>query len=465
MSIAARRLMKANGTEKVFSPAFYVSPSGSDSNPGTMSQPFATLTKAQGVMRGSTIKTAYLRAGVYSVTQMLTLTSADNNETWMTYPGDAVNSAILDASGMTFSNCGNNNVILIQGGNNITIDSLQIRNFTNGGGVTVHGGPAYPDVQHDGCYSYAATGAAHSNKVTNNIIHDSGIGADNIYPWGWFCGITIWGDVQNSVVTNNVVYNMGGMGISFSLLQMGPSGGLNNSIMSNNVIYNTNTDSGSGDLAAIYAVDRTAGSSTGVQIKNNFIRDSGNPAKSIKGIYLDDNASNISVTGNIVTGNATYGVQYHSGHNNHLTGNIFDLGTSGSEYLALYQNQSAAGSMTGNTFTNNIVIGGFSGSGTTGDIFYSGYGNSFAYPTVRDNVYWNYSGGSIPTSGDISDTNPVHVDPEISCWNYHVASGSPVYGSPVSFAPIAGDWGPPGYQIPQTGTPPSSPHTAPCMDN
>ncbi|MFZ2522972.1 MAG: hypothetical protein WAW92_01140, partial [Minisyncoccia bacterium] len=82
--------------------AIVISPSGSDSNPCTISAPCKTLDRAQSVVRNSGTKIVYLRAGVYPRTQSFILTSDDNNQTWQTYPGDPVDSATLDASGMVF---------------------------------------------------------------------------------------------------------------------------------------------------------------------------------------------------------------------------------------------------------------------------------------------------------------------------------------------------------------------------
>lgn len=62
---------------------YYVSPAGSDTNAGTFDQPFATLAKAQGVVR--TINTnmtgdiiVYLRGGTYPLTNSLTFAPADS---------------------------------------------------------------------------------------------------------------------------------------------------------------------------------------------------------------------------------------------------------------------------------------------------------------------------------------------------------------------------------------------------
>ena len=81
---------------------FFVATTGSDSNPGTISAPFATLERAQTAVRG--LKNAglpasgvavTLRGGVYARSSPLLLTSADSGTAgspviWRSYPGETV---------------------------------------------------------------------------------------------------------------------------------------------------------------------------------------------------------------------------------------------------------------------------------------------------------------------------------------------------------------------------------------
>jgi hypothetical protein len=79
---------------------FYVSPQGDDNNPGTEAQPFATIGRAQQVVR--TLNAAmsgdlvvYLRQGVYSLTTTWALDQRDsgsnsNRVVWAGYPGEQV---------------------------------------------------------------------------------------------------------------------------------------------------------------------------------------------------------------------------------------------------------------------------------------------------------------------------------------------------------------------------------------
>lgn len=103
----------------VVSGALYVSTTGSDSNSGTVSSPFATIAKARDVVRtltgamGSDI-TVYLRGGVYRQTSTLALTSADSglnghNVIYAAYPGERpVISAGVPVTGWTLHDAGLN---------------------------------------------------------------------------------------------------------------------------------------------------------------------------------------------------------------------------------------------------------------------------------------------------------------------------------------------------------------------
>ena len=68
---------------------YYVSPSGSDTAPGTLSQPFKTIQKAATVMVAG--DTAYIRAGVYRETVTPTNSGTQNAPiTYMPYNGESV---------------------------------------------------------------------------------------------------------------------------------------------------------------------------------------------------------------------------------------------------------------------------------------------------------------------------------------------------------------------------------------
>jgi hypothetical protein len=401
-------------------PGFFVSPNGNDSNPGTVDAPFATLERAQQAMENSSIKQTYVEGGTYHLNSTLTLGAADSGETWTYYPPSGVDTAILDGGGI-------GDIIDIQG-SNITINGLQLEHASNSG-ITVQG------PNHNGGFNTT------NDTIENTVVHDiSNIDGAAIGAWG----------ATNVKIYNNLIYNVTSKAIAAEATQSGDV--YSGTDIEHNVILNANSTNQ--DNGAIYLQDLNGGASTNITIKDNFIRDYGSAGAFSKGIYLDDGASNTTITGNIIAGAGQFAVQYHGGDNNVVSGNIIDLGSSGNQFAAIYQTSPSEtiNNMAGNTFTDNIIIN----SGSSVQPAWYDLSGGADKPTVADNVYFNVSGGPTSTSGgSIGDSNPVFENPELSGWTYSIATGSPVFNGPVNFSGIIGGWGPPGYVIPQTGTAPS----------
>ena len=100
-----------SASQTAFAKDYYVATTGSDSNPGTMDQPFATVQKgADTAVAGDTV---YLRGGTYAITTPKTSgagilfsksgTSDTNRIKYWAYPGEA---PLLDFSNMTLSTTG-----------------------------------------------------------------------------------------------------------------------------------------------------------------------------------------------------------------------------------------------------------------------------------------------------------------------------------------------------------------------
>jgi hypothetical protein len=206
-----------------------------------------------------------------------------------------------------------------------------------------------------------------------------------------------------------------------------------------------------------------------VTITNNLVRDFGaNGVTGAAGIYLDDNTSNVTVTGNVVgpptegavsTGNlGATAFEIHNGNSNSISGNIVDLGDSGRDWTAVwYQDSGSMAGMGGNTFTGNTVISDFAGNQNTnftGQTGYSYFQNSAGSNfSIADNDYFNYAGGQTRSDGQsMSDSSALLENPQLSGWTYQIANGSPVQ----NVSHVVGGWGPAGFVIPQTGTAPSA---------
>jgi parallel beta-helix repeat protein len=425
--------------------AFYVATNGSDSNPGTLGSPFATLPKAQAAMRASaTIKTTYIRAGTYNLTQVPGSTCftdavdlnapSDSGTTWSYYPPDGVNTAILDG-GSTSPSTGIDDAFCMHGGAaNITINGLQFQRYKSAAIYMVN---------------------ANNSVFKNNIVHD--INMTVLVGLGGF----YIRDATNVSVLNNYFLNTTDSGFAF---HTSVSGGINGAVISNNFVYNTCTNSQ--DCGGIYTQDFELPPSTGITISNNYVRDSGvgrtgNGFTGAVGIYLDDGSSNHTITGNVITGAEDFCIQLHGGKNNTMSGNICDESSGGGKAIVYYQQTAVTGSfpMTGNVLQNNIVIAGSAGAAGQG---YLGSNSPPAPMTVQHNAYHNYVGASVNSTGSGgagSDASPVSVDPQLSCWAYNISATSPALSPPVSLpGVIIGGWGPPGFIVPQIGTVPSSPH-------
>jgi hypothetical protein len=432
----------SGGEAGVLPAGFFVSTTGSDGNPGTLMQPFATIARAQSAMQGSpTVKITYVRAGTYSIepTKALTgcgnpaaiqLSSADSGETLSAYPPDGYGTAILDGTATI------NTAICILGAN-ITVNGLQIQGY-GANGILSFG---------------------QNMLFENNTVHD--IQATTTSGGG----ISLQGNSANSVVRHNYVYNMANMGIEANAYV---SGGIDNLLYEYNFVDNVCT--GSTDCGALYTIDANTTPSTGVVIRYNYARDSAAMLGGSEHIYLDLGTSNTQSYGNVLTGHARTCWHQNNGVNNIEKNNICDLSdmSIGPMSIIEYQDYTTSGiygSMTGDAITGNIFIagsastgGGYAGNGIPGSSF---------WPTIENNAYYNYVGSGIDDSGSggmNGDASPQSLDPEISCWTYDILGTSPVLSSPVSFPAQPstwgepGFWGPPRFTVPHTGTPPSQPH-------
>jgi hypothetical protein len=414
-------------------PGFFVSPNGNDSNPGTLDAPFATLARAQQAMENSSIKTTYIEGGTYNVTSSLTLTSADNGETWSYYAPNGVDSAVID---------GGNTVdpIAIAGASNITIDGLKIQHV----------------------YDTAIYTPAGFGQSSNIIIENNDIGFNQHTGFaGGFNPLIALGNVTHAQVLNNYVHDGASQGIALYAFNSGES--VDGSVVSGNVVLRTVEQQNDG--GAIYVDMRYTNVNGGhVTISNNFVEDFGGSAvNSAVGIYLDDDSSNVTVSGNIIgpgaVGTASpIATIVNGGIGNVFTDNIVDLGHSGNGLVAGWTEPGGGGSVpfnwtAPNVFQDNVVISDYAGptqtylSGITGQEYVQGPGYPTAFGVVADNVYFNYGGGAATTTGNIvSDSAPIFENPQLSGATYTVAAGSPISSS-INFSPIVGGWGPQGFVI------------------
>jgi hypothetical protein len=416
--------------------AFYVATTGSDENPGTLAAPFATFAKAQAAMQASSsIKTTYIRAGNYTLPTLscggsscgLDLGSADTGETWSYYPPDGVDSASL-SGGSTASGNGLVTAISVSGAANLTLDGLAIHGFQYAG--------------------IGSSGGTSNLVVENNVLFDEYSASGSSNPGGFSC----YG-CGSTTISHNVFHDMAQFGVSVT----NSNGDISNLQVTGNVFYSTCT--AVANCGALYVED-TSGTATNIQLTDNYIHDGNTFAALDSGygsaLYVADCTSNVVESGNVLTGRNGANTNFvQSGSNVRQAGNLTDLAGFG-QRVATFQTSSASGCATsgGNEYENNIVI---SAGGGGGYVLLSGSPPST--PMIANNDYYNYGGSPISSgSGSYSDSNPVQENPGLTGWAYALETDSPVFAPPTSFPPLVAGWGPPGYVLPQTGTPPSSPH-------
>jgi parallel beta-helix repeat protein len=205
--------------DPIIAGTYYVSPSGNNSNPGTISSPWKTIGKAAGiVLPGDTV---YIRGGIYpEYITIIPSGSAGNPILFEAYPGEI---PVIDGSGKT-TNPANpwaatNNLISVYG-NYVIIRGLELKNSA-GFGIYVNA-------------SYCVVDRVH--------VHN-----------GYFAGVYFYmcsfDTVKNSVVHDFYDYGTGGVGGGGNADGMGASAGnsqpfpdYGHHVFRNNLVYNTSDD-------------------------------------------------------------------------------------------------------------------------------------------------------------------------------------------------------------------------------
>lgn len=191
----------------------YVSTTGSDSNPGTSSQPLQTITQAYNLASAGT--TIMVMPGTYTDYQSgwgLHLGKSGSASSSITLKSQVPGGAIIDGQNASDRNVG----IYIDGSYNV-VDGFEIRNGPKGG-ITIwannnqilncnihhNGTPASSSTQgQDGVYSDEVTSG---NVYKANYVHHNGRAGSTLDHGLYLCG-------QNEMVENNVLLANTGNGL------------------------------------------------------------------------------------------------------------------------------------------------------------------------------------------------------------------------------------------------------------
>ena len=390
--------------------AFYVSTTGSDSNPGTLASPWKTISHAAASSAIKPGATVYVRAGTYveSVTIGMSGSAGGGPVTFQSYPGEL---AIIDGTGLT-PPTDQNGLINIVNRSYVTVSGFELRNYKTSSSNAVPAG-------------VWVTGAGSNIKILNNKVHDIKtsseaqgnafgiavygseapasldlvtIDGNEVYNLrtGGSESVNVDGNVTNFAITNNIVHDNDNIAID-AIGYEGVSSNAaydiaRNGVISDNVIYNISgkTNPGEGndyDADGIY-VD----GGTQIVIERNLIHnvDIGiEVASEHKGTV----GSYVTVRNNVVYASNVVGISiggYDStvggtDHctivNNTLYGNDTQNSGSGEFQVQYYA--------TNNVFKNNIVYA------TSQGLFINNYTNSESNPVDVDyNLYYSTSGAA-----------------------------------------------------------------------
>ncbi len=422
--------------------AFYVSTTGSDSNPGTVTSPWRTIQHASNsVQAGDTV---YVRGGVYneSVNISVSGSATAGPIAFQTFPGEQ---AIVDGTGLVPSTSGAQGLINIANQSYISFQGFEIRNYQTSSASATPAG-------------IWISGSGSNIQVLNNLIHNIVTTSETT---GNAFGIAVYGTVAPAsldrvTISGNQVYNLK-TGNSESV---NVDGNVTNFAITNNVIHDNDNigidiigfEGVAPDPAYDYARNGTV---TGNTIYN--ISAINNPGEGnqydANGIYVDG-GSQVVIERNLIH-NVDIGIEMASEHQGHVTSFVtarnnlvystnstgvtiggYASNVGGTDHCTivnntLFQNDTKnTGSgefqiqyyATNNTFKNNIVYASSQG------LFINNYTNSEPDPADVDyNLYYssltpsianflwngtNYAGFSSYQSATGKDSHSPYVNPQ-----------------------------------------------------
>jgi hypothetical protein len=377
----------------------YVSPTGSDSSPGTAAQPWATLNhaSAQTLLLGGSNCTVFFADGVYTGPNSL----YERFPTPTTFRASNPYRAVLQNSGTAVS---------LFGARNMVFEGFELRHTGPGAGALV------VQVQQDGI--------DWSEQITfrNNVLHDS-----------WNNDILkINNGARFVTVENNVFYNQTGSDEHMDV------NSVTDVVIQDNIFFNDFPGSGrpnDNDTSSFIVIKDSNGSDDGLQgseritvRRNVFLNWQGSTGSNFVLIGEDGNpyheGKDILVENNLMLGNSPHTMRAAFGvkggrnitfRNNTVAGNLPSLA------FAFRSNQEGANPPNENVlFHNNIwsdPTGTMGAEGGGGNDFSDGLPSETVNLVLDRNLYWN-GGAAIPPGDQVSplvtDIRRIVADPLLS---------------------------------------------------
>jgi hypothetical protein len=448
----------------------YVSPTGNDSNPGTLASPWRTIQKAANTLAPG--DTALVRGGIYSeaVTVNVSGSSINTRITFQNYPGEI---PIVDGTGLIVP-AADTGLFLIVNRSNLTLQGFEIRNYKTNSNSRVPSGIWISGTARDlnifsnnvhhientnkngNAFGIVAYGTSATQPISGlvfrgNEVHHLKTGNSESF--------TLNGNVTHFEVSGNLVHDNNNIGIDF----IGYEGSspdpatdrARNGVCRDNTVWNISSYGN-----AAYGNEYSAGGiycdgATDIVIERNrvFACDIGIELASE---HAGRSTSLITVRDNLVWSNRTGGI-FIGGYDTQRGRTEFcEL-----RHNTLYRNdtlQHGNGEVylqfdtRSNVFTHNILVANsqnlFIGNPFPQNSNNIVNWNLYFAPGGTNNSEWQWknvtrTGFSTYKTATSNDSNSIFADPrfiDAAAANFHLATSSPALnaGDPT-FVPASGE--------------------------
>jgi len=350
------------GTPAQAAGTYYVAPTGSDSNAGTLASPWRTIQKAANTLQAG--DTVYIRGGTYQERVVINVSGTSGN--YITFQNYASESVTVNGNKSLPSTRGSG-LIEINSKSYIKIIGLQVTNSFSYG---IKNNGQYITIQN--CeVSYSNDGGIISESVANNITvdgcdvhHNNDIGLS-----AWHEAVTMSG-VNTFEVKNSQVHDNKEEGIVAKY--DATNGSIHHNKSFNNNGPNIYLDGPSNIKVYNNEVHATLGAKAGIGL-------------SIEDIDANGQTSNISIYNNLIYDNAA--------------GIWFWIQTADSTKL-----------FSGITIVNNVIYN--NNRNTWGGVYLmSGGSSNYSNVVIRNNIFWeNTLSGGKSIKGDTSVLSTFAID-------------------------------------------------------
>ncbi|HEX8991944.1 MAG TPA: right-handed parallel beta-helix repeat-containing protein [Anaerolineales bacterium] len=397
--------------------AFYVSASGSDSNPGTQSAPFKTFTQAVSVLQaGDTLNIA---AGTYN--EAINVSKSGMAGSPITIQPESGGSVVID-----LLNQSANNVSVT--GSYVTVKGLELRN-SSGYCVNLQGShnTLQASVVHD-CHDMGIYTDGQDETIEGNTVyHATDVNSGFTLSSGWGSGIKVHAGGNQILIARNTIYNNYGDGIAVTR-------GANVTVEGNQVYDN-------------YSVNIYIDNSYNVTVTKNFAFNHPNNGFLRNGVPADNIAlgeefysgwgaqlSNVTIQNNVAY-NGSHGVTFYGNDSGTAGGGLKNSTIAFNTLWGSYNSEISIAYDTGQTanlIADNIVQ---QSSGKLA-LFSNTTGVTFSHNFWVNSVPPSYAQGAGDKTGDVK----LASTPGYAAETFELSGASPAIDAGSSISGVVDDY-------------------------